>query len=123
MNRAVLMADGEMNDIWGFWTSPSSGAGEIAIVLGILLLVVLAVFIWAAFWRKPRRRRHSYHHTSGSDGSDGGLPRRKKRKSRLFRALRRHRHRRHHRHQRSINPTLSQVGGLPPPRREPPRGL
>jgi hypothetical protein len=115
------MADGDMDsNLWGFWTSPGSGAGEIGIVVGILLLVVLAIFIWAAFWRKPpRRRKHSYRHVSDPEG---GLPRREKHKSGLLAGLgRRRRHRRHSR-ERPANPTLAQVGGLPPPRREPPPG-
>jgi hypothetical protein len=105
------------SNLWGFWTSPSSGAGEIGIILGILFVVMLVVFMWAAFWRKPpRRRKHSYHHLSDSEG---GLPRREKHKSGLFGGKGR---RRRHSRERPANPTLSQVGGLPPPRREPPPG-
>ena len=122
MNGMILMGDGGLGDDWNFWTNPGSQAREIAIVLAILFLVVLGVFMWAAFWRKPRRRRkHTYHHHhhSGPDGASAeGLPQREKEKSGLFH--RKRRHRRQRRHERPINPTLAQVGGLPPSRRNQP---
>jgi hypothetical protein len=117
----ILIADADLSTDWNFWTSPGSQAREIAIILAILFLVVLGVFMWAAFWRKPRRRRkHAYHHHhSASDGASvGGLPQSEKEKSGFFQ--RKRRHRRQHRHERPINPTLAQVGGLPPPRRKQP---
>lgn len=113
----VIAQTVDMNDIWGYWTSPSSSGRQIGITIGALALMGLLFFFWAAFWRQPKRRRkHSYHH--GSD-ENTGLPRREKHHSGLFH--RRRRHRRHSR-ERPANPTLSQVGGLPPPRRGPPRG-
>lgn len=117
MSRFILTADVDVDteNLWGFWTNPSSGAMEIGIVLAVMFLVVLGLFVWAAFWRKPRRRKHSYHHISDPES---GLPRREKRRSGLFH---KRRHRRHSR-ERPANPTLAQVGGLPPPRRDPPPG-
>lgn len=107
-----------MNDIWGYWTDPTSSARQIGIVIGVMVLVGIVIFMWAAFWRQPKRRRkHSYHHTSDENT---GLPQREKHRSGLFHKRRRH-HRQHSR-ERPMNPTLSQVGGLPPPRRDPPRG-
>jgi hypothetical protein len=121
MTHMVLLAQ-EDNTLWGFWKSPSSGAGQITLFVGVLALITVVAFIWAAFWRTPRRRKHSYHH-HGTDDSNGGLPRRRKRKSALFRALRRKRRHRHRRPpDRPLNPTLAQVGSLPPPRRGPPPG-
>jgi hypothetical protein len=122
MRHLVLLAQDDEGNLWGFWNDPGSGTREIIIIVGVLFLIGLAGFIWAAFWRKPRRRKHAYHHAS-SDDSNGGLPQRRKRKSGLARALgRSRRHRRHRRNERPINPTLAQVGGLPPPRRELPPG-
>jgi hypothetical protein len=121
MSLMILIADGDLGTNWNFWTSPGSQAREIAIVLAVLFLVVLGVFTWAAFWRKPRRRRkHAYHHHhSAPDGAPaGGLPQREKERSGLFH--RKRRHRRQHRHERPVNPTLAQVGGLPPPRQNQP---
>jgi FtsZ-interacting cell division protein ZipA len=112
------MADDD-GKLWGFWNDPASGAREILLIVGALCLIALVGFIWAAFWRKPRRRRHTYHHLHPSDECNGGLPARRKSKFGLFG---RKRHRTQRRRERSANPTLSQVGGLPPPRRDPPPG-
>jgi hypothetical protein len=108
MNGTVLLAQ---EDTPMGWSSPGSNAIEILLVVGVMLVVITLMFMWAAFWRKPRRRKHSYHRPGAE------LPRREKSKSsRLFRRHRRHRHR----DDRPINPTLAQVGGLPPQRRDPP---
>jgi ABC-type nickel/cobalt efflux system permease component RcnA len=109
MTLAVLMA--QADDTVSVWSGPGSTAKEIVVAIGIMSVVVLLIFIWAAFWRKPRRHKHSYHHP------DAALPRREKRKPRLFGR----RHRRHHRKDdHPMNPTLAQVGGLPPERRDRP---
>ncbi|HEX4264929.1 MAG TPA: hypothetical protein VH597_11365 [Verrucomicrobiae bacterium] len=121
MMHLVLLAQDDGETFWGFWNNPASSAHEVIIVVGLLFLIALTGFMWAAFLRKPRRRRHSYHHASPSDDSNGGLPERRKRKSGVARLFGRKRHRAHRR-ERPVNPTLSQVGGLPPPRREPPPG-
>jgi hypothetical protein len=121
MNAAVLMADGEV-DFWDYWTKPGSAVGELALVFGIVLFVVLVVFAWATFWRKPRRRRDSYNRARASaDTPAVGLPRRRRRRPMLLRILRRHhRRRRYRRRHRRVNPTLADVGGLPPARHQPP---
>lgn len=121
MDLPILMADGEGLDFLSYWTKPGSPVGELALVFGIVLFVVLVIFCWATFWRKPRRRRHAYHHARASGNAPAvGLPRRRRRRPWLFRVLRRHRRRRRHRHHRPVNPTLSDVGGLPPARHQPP---
>jgi len=120
MSFGVLLAQDQ--DVWSFWKSPGSPAGEIVIIMGAVCLVVAIIFVWAAFVRKPRRKRvHSYH---SSSSEEGGLPRPHKRRSVFSRAFgrRRHRRRRGHGRERPVNPTLAQVGGLPPERREPPSG-
>ena len=119
MSFAVLLAQND--DVWGFWRGPGSVAGEVVIIVGALCVVVAVIFVWAAFIRKPRRKRvHSYH---SSPSEDGGLPRPHKRRSVFSRAFgkRRHRRRRGHGRERPANPTLAQVGGLPPERRGPPQ--
>ena len=123
MNGAVLIADAGDLDFWDYWTRPGSTVSELAIVFGILLVLVVGIFYWAAFVRAPRRRRHSYHQNQTSaDGSPIKSPRRRRRRHRLLRILRRQRRqrRRHRRPHRPVNPTLAQVGGLPPPRHEHP---
>jgi len=112
MNLAVMLAQDDDNPV-SLWSGPGSTAKEIVLVVVVMSAVVFLVFAWAAFWRKPRHRKHSYHRHPDAD-----LPRREKKKSRMFR-----RHRRHHRKDdRPLNPTLAQIGGLPPQRRDqPPR--
>lgn len=115
MSLAVFMADGDNGDYLSFWTKPGTTAGQILLVVGAVLVVGLVIFTWAAVFRKPRQRKHSYHHSSDPDG--GGLPQRHKRRSGLARLLGKKRHKRHRR-DRPANPTLSQIGGLPPRREE-----
>jgi hypothetical protein len=83
------------------------------ITFGALFLVSLGVFIWAAYFRK-RPRRHHYHFRRRSappppEGPAAGG------KDRWFSSRKRHRHR--HR-ERPLNPTLAEVGGLPPVRKK-----
>lgn len=109
MMYAVLMAQDDGGTVFSTWTSPGSSALQVVIVVGIILLVAGLFFAWAAFWRKPRRRKHSYHAPP-----EAALPARHDSNSGMFHRKHR-RHRRHHR-DRPLNPTLSQVGGLPPKR-------
>ena len=85
------------------------------VVLGIILLVTLALIIWAmVFSTKARRRRHRHHHhhhhksyrEEFKKGADG-----------IKELIQQRRHRHRHEH-RPINPTLAETGGLPPPRGE-----
>jgi hypothetical protein len=114
MSGLVLMASSD-SDMLPAWVK-SSVAGQLALVFGAIFGVVLVIFIWAAFWRKPRHRHHSHHRT----WEDGGLPPRHKRRSALGRWFGRKRHKRRHHRERPVNPTLSQIGGLPPHRDENP---
>jgi hypothetical protein len=89
------------------------GDMSVVFVMGVLLLLSLGVFIWAAFFRAPRARpRYNFHtHSSGPRGK--GLL------HQLTAGLwpsRKHRHRRHRNRRR--NPTLAEAGGLPPARGE-----
>jgi hypothetical protein len=113
MIRAVLIASDDA-DFFSYWTKPGSVAGQILLVLGVVLAIGFVIFIWAAFFRKPHRRHHSY------DLEGGGLPAPHKRRSKLARMLGKKRHKRRRRSEKPTNPTLAQIGGLPPHRDQKP---
>lgn len=115
MSAAIFNPDSEP---FTLWPKSGTGPGQVILLIGVFVILTLAVFAWAAFWRKPRSRKHSYH--GASDLENGGLPERRKRRSALSRALfgRKRRRRRSQSRERPVNPTLSQVGGLPPRREE-----
>jgi hypothetical protein len=115
---AVFMAQVDNGNLFSGWMKPGSMAGQLTIMLGAIVGVGLVIFIWAAFMRKPRHRIHSHHHSSDQD--NGGLPARHKRRSKLARMMGKKRHRRHRRSERPANPTLAEIGGLPPRRDEHP---
>jgi hypothetical protein len=117
MNFTVLMADSDI-DLFSGWMKPASAAGQLTLVIVAILLVVLVIFFWTAFFRKPRHRHHSHHHSS--DFEDGGLPAKHKRRSKLARMLGKKGRKRRRSRERPVNPTLSQIGGLPPRRDENP---
>jgi hypothetical protein len=112
MTDMVLMASAS-SDLLPEWVK-SSLLGQLALVFGAIFLVVLVVFLWAAFWRKPS---HPHHHRTLEEG---GLPTRRKRRSALGRLFGRKRHKRRHHRERPVNPTLAEIGGLPPNRDENP---
>jgi len=115
MIASSLGTDGDM---FSFWAKSGTAWGQILIMIGLFVVLAIIFFVWAALWRsKPRNKRHSF------SSEEGGLPQRHKRRSGLSRLLfprKRHRHKRTHGRERPVNPTLSQVGGLPPRRDEPP---
>lgn len=123
MNSVLLMQVDDSKDMWSLWTNPGSNMGAVGIFAGILVLVVMAIFFWAGFVRKPRKRLHSYNH-------DGRRSRRRKRSTESAKSAeeqpREHRRRRkrrhHHPDNRPRNPTLAQIGGLPAPRQDKPPG-
>jgi hypothetical protein len=117
MSLAVLLADGEPIDPFSGWMNPSSMAGQLTIVVAAVIFVGLIIFIWAAFIRKPQSR-HSHHHPSDFEG--GGLPTRRKRRSKLARMLGKKRRKRRRSRERPVNPTLAEIGGLPPHRNDRP---
>jgi ABC-type nickel/cobalt efflux system permease component RcnA len=93
------------------------------IVLGAILLVALAVLIWAIMFHKrgatsshhhrhPHRPHHRRRHGSFRDDfqkTTAGI------KEIIEKGKRQHHHRHEH---RPMNPTLAQTGGLPPIREE-----
>ena len=110
---AELMAEVDV-DVFSSWTKPGSVVGQLALVVGAVFVVGFVIFLWAGFIRKPRRRKLSHHHAS--DYSGDGSSARDKRRSPFSHLFRKKRHKRHHSRERPLNPTLSQIGGLPPRR-------
>ena len=103
------------------WRKMEPGTREGLVVFGALVLVILAVVLWAIYFRKPPKRHHHHYHRKRSHGSvdsngteildDSLSPKHQKKRKR----------RREH---RPRNPTLAETGGLPPIRTEgPPEGL
>jgi len=103
-------------DMFSFWAQSGTAWAQILIMIGIFLVLAVVFFAWAAMWRsKPRNKRHSF------SSEEGGLPERRRRRSGLSKMLfprKRHRRKRTTGRERPVNPTLSQVGGLPPRRDE-----
>ena len=110
MTRQLFMQTSD--DPLAAFKNPGSSAGEILLLLGIVVVLGFVVFFWAAYVRSPKKKRHSHHH---SDNDHSGLPERRRRRSGLGRMFgRKHRRRRAHSRERPVNPTLAQVGGMPP---------
>ena len=87
---------------------------EIFIVLGAIFLVSLCMFFWVAYLRKPKKRRRIYrehHQRPGERPEEHPEP-----DAPDARETAGKRRRRHRRERRSLNPTLSETGGLPPRR-------
>jgi hypothetical protein len=102
--------DTQIPDVIKDWAALDPG---ILISVGTLLLVSAAAFVWAAFFRKPRRRSHYHFHHGKTETAPVPIPGKG-----LFSMLsfrKRHRHR-----ERPRNPTLAEAGGLPPIRPEGP---
>ena len=79
-------------------------AGDVLLIIGVATALAVALLIWAAFIRKPKRDDSERVYNSRQyveEREDGTIRKRKKRK----------RQRREH---RVRNPTLAEVGGLPP---------
>lgn len=79
-------------------------ATDILLIIAITLLIGLILLTWAVYFRKPKAERGARTFQSRpyvEEREDGTIRKRKKRK----------RLRRHHRER---NPTLAEVGGLPP---------
>ena len=77
---------------------------DILLIIAITLLLGLILLAWAVYFRKPKAERNSRTYESRpyvEERDDGTIRKRKKRK----------RLRRNH---RDRNPTLAEVGGLPP---------
>jgi ABC-type transport system involved in cytochrome bd biosynthesis fused ATPase/permease subunit len=103
MNGKILPPTGQFSPAWT----------DFFILLGTILLVTLAILVWALVFRKGGRRyqHHHHHHHAGSreesEKSAGGIKE----------LVQRHQHHRRREH-RLVNPTLAETGGLPPIRGE-----
>ena len=97
---------------------------ELASVVAAALLVGIAGFIWAVYFRKrPRdgsshphsRHHHHHHHQSAQESAPAGNG-----ADAVNGESKRRRRRRRRREHRPRNPTLAETGGLPPIRTEQP---
>jgi len=77
---------------------------DMMLLIGIALLLGVALLIWAVFIRGPKdlRDEPKYHSRKYVEERDDGTIRKRKK------------HRRRRRDHRQRNPTLAEVGGLPP---------
>lgn len=90
---------------------PGMHFSDLLIVLIVAVLLMTALICWAVFLRKPKNehgRTRIYKSRPTEEVTEDGLIRKRKRRKEK---------RREH---RTRNPTLSETGGLPPPRTEPP---
>jgi len=84
---------------------------ELLVLIGAVLLVALAVMIWAVAFRKKRKRTRLYHrhHRSSAESAASANSEKRSPGSRRRREGR----------ERPRNPTLAETGGLPPVRLPP----
>lgn len=96
----------------------SSGvATDLLLVLGAGVLLFAVLMLWVVYSRRhrPHRHRHRHHRSSNrtpsveTGNSESGADEDSEHS-------RHHRRRRRRREHRGRNPTLSETGGLPPPR-------
>ena len=84
---------------------------ELLVLIGAVLLVAVAVLIWAVAFRKKRKRMRLYHrhHRNSVESAASENSRKRAQGSRRRREGR----------ERPRNPTLAETGGLPPVRLPP----
>jgi hypothetical protein len=84
-------------------------AQDILLIIAITLAIGVALIVWALYFRKPKGEHSSRTYKSRpyiEEREDGTIRKRKK-------------HKRLRRHHRQRNPTLAEVGGLPPIKSDP----
>ena len=84
-------------------------ASDMMLIIGIATALALVLLIWAVYIRKPKRDSEKRIYESrpyAEEREDGTIRKRKK-------------HRRRRRDHRTRNPTLAEVGGLPPLKTDP----
>jgi hypothetical protein len=120
MNATLVFfaqAEAETSGIFAAWSAMDADMRNQLLLVLLLGAVCLGVLIWAAFFRKAKRRRHHRHrpHTWQLDPNEPHSGRRQRRPERRRRSA-------HPKLPR--NPTLAETGGLPPrrPEDQPPEG-
>lgn len=106
----------QSDDPLAAFKNPGSSLGEVLLLIGAVIVIAAIFFIWAAYVRRPKKMRHTYDHLTGDHG--GSKRRRKSSGGSLFGRKRHRRRRSSHSREQPVNPTLAQVGGLPPRRDE-----
>jgi hypothetical protein len=106
-------------------SSSVSPTVQFTVVFGVFILVIIAIFAWAAFFREQGGRHH--HHRRHHRRNDRSLPpltaaaaaaQKPGDPPPFQRPHRRHRRRRRRHSDVRRNPTLAETGGLPPRRSE-----
>jgi hypothetical protein len=94
---------------WGAWVALGTDVRNQLIMVGSCALLILALLVWAAFFRKAKKRRRRIDRPHRWEVAPGERSAQRP-------------HRRHHKHhgERHRNPTLAETGGLPPIRPQPP---
>ena len=119
----VFLADVDTGDVLASWRLSDPAVRERLIIFGAIILVTLAVLIWAVCLRTKHRhhhsRRHHHQHHTPSPAEASAAPQTEAAAAPPEKRHRWGRHRRQHRH-RPRNPTLAETGGLPPIRPESP---
>lgn len=98
-----------VSEALGAWSSMNDETRYQLILAGACVLVILGLLIWAAFFRKAKKKRRRIAHPHGWQKDTA--PRSKHRH---------HRRNRDHPAELPRNPTLAETGGLPPVRPQTP---
>jgi len=109
--------DQSQADFMASWAKMNDDLRNQLIMLFLFAVVIIGSLIWAAFYRKAKRRRVRIRRPHTWQTSSEGEPTSRRRH-------RRERRRRSEHPRRPANPTLAETGGLPPrrPSDEPPAG-
>ena len=102
-----LFADVELDEVVIGWQRLAPEVQDTLLVVGALVLAGLAAFIWAAFLRTYRKRKHRHSHHANPSAAH--VETREEEHTSRGRKWRRRR-----REHRPRNPTLAETGGLPP---------
>jgi ABC-type nickel/cobalt efflux system permease component RcnA len=118
MSSLVLLAADVSGPVRPGVVRSSGVAYDLLLVFGAGVLLFGVLLLWAAYFRRQRsRHRHPRHHHHQSTSSAASAAEHQSvEREEADSAYSRHRRRRRRREHRGRNPTLSETGGLPPPR-------
>jgi hypothetical protein len=110
----VLMADADAPGLREVLKGSGHSAGlELVLIFGAMAIVVVATFLWAAFFRKqPAHPSYSTRRRPRREPRSSTSAQTRKQLPEIPESRRRHRRRNH----RPRNPTLAETCGLPPVR-------